>query len=177
MAESKWQGLSAIDWGRANDYTVATFMDSKGQVIDIYRQNLTDWSIMVQEILVKVKQYNATVLCEQNSIGDVLYETMKKQWQDTHPFVTSNSSKKEIIEGLVLDLNEDNITVPSEDLFPPLLFELDAYEYQYSPKTRTVTYNAPSGLHDDTVISICLANYWRKKNASYGTYAVLGSYR
>ena len=168
---------SAIDWGRANDYTVATFMDSKGQVIDIYRQNLTDWSIMVQEILVKVKQYNATVLCEQNSIGDVLYETMKKQWQDTHPFVTSNSSKKEIIEGLVLDLNEDNITVPSEDLFPPLLFELDAYEYQYSPKTRTVTYNAPSGLHDDTVISICLANYWRKKNASYGTYAVLGSYR
>ena len=159
-----------IDWGRANDYTVATFMNDQGEVIDVYRENLTDWSIMVQQILERVKKYNASVLCEQNSIGDVLYETLKKQWSNTHPFVTSNKSKKEIIEGLILDLNENNVKLPSEELFPPMLFELRNYEYQYSPKTRTVTYNAPSGLHDDTVISVCLVNYHRKQNINYGTY-------
>ena len=95
---------------------------------------------------------------------------MKKQWADTHPFVTSNKSKKEIIEGLILDINENNVVLPSEELFPPMLFELRNYEYQYSPKTRAVTYNAPSGLHDDTVISICLVNYHRKQNINYGTY-------
>ena len=159
-----------IDWGRANDYTVATFMDASGNVVDVYRENLTDWSIMVQQIVERVRKWNASVLCEQNSIGDVLYETVKKQWADTHPFTTTSKSKKEIVEGLVLDLNQDNITVPSEELFPPLLFELNAYEYSYSPKNRSVTYNAPNGLHDDTVISICLANWHRKQNKNYGTY-------
>ena len=160
-----------IDWGRANDYSVATFMDASGKVIDVYRENLTDWSIMVQQIVERIRKWNATVLCEQNSIGDVLYETVKKQWADTHPFTTTSKSKKEIVEGLILDLNENNITLPSETLFPPMLFELNAYEYQYSPKSRTVTYNAPGSLHDDCVISICLANYHRKQNVNYGSYS------
>ena len=162
--------VGSVDWGRANDYTVALFMDSKGKVVDIYRENKTDWSLMVSEIAERARKWNASMLCEQNSIGDVLVEQLKAKWPDTHPFVTSNKSKKEIVEGLILDINEGSITVPSEELFQPLLFELRNYEYQYSPKTRTVTYNAGGNLHDDTVIAICLANYHRKKNINYGTY-------
>ena len=169
--------VCGIDLGRANDYTVATFMDTKGQVIDVYRENKRDWSEMTQAILNLVKKYNASVLVEKNSIGDVIYETIKKQWRDTHPFNTSSKSKQEIIEGLVLDLNEGSLILPSETLFSPLLFELNIYEYSYSPKTRSITYSAPASMHDDAVMSLAIANYHRKQNTSYGTYAVMGSRR
>jgi hypothetical protein len=163
-----------IDLGRSVDYTVATFIDSNGQVVGMYRENSKDWSGMVQDMLKLIKQFNATVLVEKNSIGDVIHQQIKDKWRDTHPFNTSNKSKQEIIEGLVLDLNESALTLPSEELFPPLLFELSVYEYSYSPKTRSITFNAPSGLHDDVVMSLAIANYHRKQNVSYGTYATLG---
>ena len=132
---------------------------------------------MVQAILERVRKWNASVLVEKNSIGDVIFEQIKKQWADTHPFNTSSSSKKEIIEGLVLDLNEGSLLLPSEELFAPMLFKLNIYEYGYSPKTRQVTYSAPKSMHDDVVMSLAITNYHRKQNQNYGTYAVLGSYR
>ena len=73
-------------------------MDAKGQVVDIYRDNLQDWSKMVEQMLVRIRKWNATVAVEVNSIGDVIFEQIKKQYQNTHPFVTSNKSKNDIIK-------------------------------------------------------------------------------
>ena len=173
---SKWpqpQGkvFCGIDLGRANDYTVATFIDENGHIVDIYRQNLQDWSQMIQEMLVKIKQWNATVMVETNSIGDVVFEMLKKQWQNTHPFVTSSKSKNEIIESLAVDLNNIEIKIPSPELFGALQFELSIYEYDYSPKTRSIRYNAPNGFHDDCVMSLAISNWNRKQNKSIGTYS------
>ena len=163
-----------IDLGKQEDYTVATFMDGNGNVIDIYRQNATEWSKMTQEIIQRIRKWNATTMVEVNSIGDVIYEQIKKQWSDTHPFVTSSKSKNEIIEGLILDVNEQGIRIPSKDLFPALQSELEVFTYEYNPKTRNIRYGHPNGLHDDTVMSLAIANYNRKQNKTLGTYAVVG---
>lgn len=168
------QIFCGIDLGRADDYTVATFIDKNGWVIDIYRNNKTEWSTMVREIIALVKKYNATVMVEVNSIGDVIYEQLKAQWQNTIPFVTTAKSKPEIIEGLILDFNESNIKIPNKDLFPPLVHELGIFSYEYNPRTRNVRYGAPSPHHDDCVMSLAIANYNRKQNLSIGTYAVMG---
>ncbi len=166
-----------IDLGKQEDYTVATFLNQDGQVIDIYRDHKKEWSQMVQNILQKVRQYRATVMVEVNSIGDVIYEQLKKQWQDTHPFVTSSKSKNEIIEGLILDMNELTVKIPSKELFPPLYSELSVFTYEYNPKTRNIRYGHPVGLHDDTVISLAIANYNRKQNKTYGDYVIMGRQR
>jgi hypothetical protein len=118
---------------------------------------------MTAEILVRLKKWNATAMVEVNSIGDVIYEQIKKQWQDTHPFTTSSKSKQEIIEGLILDMNESIIRIPSRELFSWLWDELTVYTYEYNPKTRSLRYGHPSGLHDDTVMSLAIANYCRKQ--------------
>ena len=151
-------------------------MNSDGSIIDIYRNNKVEWSMMVRDILAKVRQYNATVLVEVNSIGDVIYEQLKKEWQDTHPFITSSKSKNEIIEGLILDMNEITIKIPSRQVFPYLYDELSVFTYDYNPKTRNIRYGHPSGLHDDTVMSLAICNYHRKSNKTYGVYAVTGKY-
>ena len=163
-----------IDLGRAEDFTVATFMDSTGQVIGVVRVNQEPWATIVKQILEKIRQYNATVMIEVNSIGDVVYEMIKKEWQDTHPFVTTAKSKNEIIEGLIVDFNENLISIPSETLFGPLWHELEIFTYEYNPKTRSIRYGHPTGMHDDTVLSLAIVNYNRKQNKSLGSYAVMG---
>jgi len=159
-----------IDLGRAEDYTVATFMDANGTVIYIYRANQREWSQMVREILELIRKWNATVMIEVNSIGDVIYEQIKKEWQDSHPFVTSSKSKQEIIEGLILDFNNYDIQLPSSELFSYLSHELEIFTYNYNPKTRNISYGHPVGQHDDTVISLAITNYCRKTKKSLGTY-------
>ena len=163
-----------VDLGKQEDFTVATFMDSAGQVIEIYRANNKEWTQMVRDIMELVKKYSATVMVEVNSIGDVIYEQIKNQWQDTHPFVTTSKSKNEMIEGLILDMNEVNVKIPDGQLFAPLLSELEVFTYSYNPKTRSIKYGHPNGLHDDCVISLAIVNYNRKQNKTLGTYAVMG---
>ena len=60
------------------------------------------------------------------------------------------------------------------NLFAPLLSELEVFTYQYNPKTRSIRYGHPTGLHDDCVISLAIVNYNRKQNKTLGTYAVMG---
>ena len=169
------QVYCGIDLGRADDYTVATFIDKSGKILEIYRNNKTEWSVMVSEILVLIRKYNATVMIEINSIGDVIFEQVKKQWQNTHPFFTSSKSKPEIIEGLILDFSESSIKIPNKDLYPPLIHELELFSYEYNPRTRSVRYAAPAPHHDDCVMSLAIANYNRKQNINTGSYAVMGS--
>ncbi len=163
-----------IDLGKQEDYTVATFIDSRGNVVDIYRSNAQEWTVMVGEICQLIRKWNATTMIEVNSIGDVIFEMVKKQWQDTHPFVTTSKSKQEIVEGLILDMNDTVIRIPQPQLFSWLYNELSMFTYDYNPKTRSIKYGHPSGQHDDTVISLAIANYNRKQNKTMGTYAVLG---
>jgi hypothetical protein len=163
-----------IDLGKQADYTVATFIDATGRVVDIYRANAQEWTTMTNEILKRAKRWNATLMVEVNSIGDVIYEQLKMQWQDTHPFITTSKSKNEIIEGLILDMNEKVCQIPSHALFPFLYDELTVFTYDYNPKTRSLKYGHPTGLNDDTVISLAIANYNRKKNKTLGSYTVMG---
>ena len=168
------QVYCGVDLGRADDYTVATFIDKTGNVLEVYRNNKQQWSVMVSEMLVLIRKWNATVMIEVNSIGDVIFEQVKKQYQNTHAFVTTGKSKPEIIEGLILDFSNSNIKIPSKDLYPHLVHELELFSYEYNPRTRNVKYGAPAPHHDDCVMSLAIANYNRKQNINTGTYAIMG---
>lgn len=159
-----------IDIGRIDDFTVATILDSSGNVIDVYRNNKLQWSELVDDLLSFIRKYNAITLIEVNSVGDVVYEQIKAKYNNINAFVTTNKTKQEIIEGLILDFNNATIKIPSKQLFQPLYDELGYFTYDYNPKTRTIKYGHPTGLHDDTVISLALANYCRKTQSSRGSY-------
>lgn len=168
------QVFCGLDTGQSSDYTVATFIDSKGKVIDIYRDNKKTYEEMTNEVLRRVRKWNANLLVETNSIGGPVFESLRKQWQNTHPFNTSNSSKREIIESLILGFNEGTIHIPSIELSPDLHHELEVFEMTYNPKTRTVQYAARTPFHDDMIMSLAISNYNRLQNKSYGQYVVQG---
>ena len=168
------QIFAGLDTGQSSDYKVATFIDSTGKIIDIYRDNKKTYEQMTNEVLARVKKYNANLLVETNSIGGPVFESLKKQWNNTHPFNTSNSSKREIIESLILGFNEGSLSIPSIELSPDLHHELEVFEMTYNPKTRTVQYSARTPFHDDMIMSLAIANYNRLQNKTYGQYAVSG---
>ena len=162
-----------IDLGKQNDYTVATFMDNNGNIVEIYRDNHKAWNDMIIELSALINKYNAKTYIEVNNVGDVIFEQLKGKVKQIEPFVTSNRSKTEAIEGLILDLNEGNIKIPSKELFSALYNELSVFTYEYSPSSRTIKYGSPTGHHDDTVISLAIANLCRKKLRTLGTYSYI----
>ena len=72
-----------------------------------------------------------------------------------------------------MDFNEGSIQIPSKKLFNPLYQELETFTYDYNPKTRSIKYGHPTGLHDDCVISLALANYCKKTKHKKGKYTYM----
>ena len=50
-----------------------------------------------------------------------------------------------------------------------LFRSLSIYEAKVNPKTNTISYNAPLGCHDDSIIALMLSNRARK----YNNYSVI----
>jgi hypothetical protein len=161
-----------LDFGRQNDYTVLLILNSEGEVVDFYRERQKSWDIIISEVVVKLKKWRPVCFAEVNSIGDVLYEQIKKQYPSVQPFITNNDSKQNLIEDLIMGMNESKLKLPSQELNTDLYKELSVFTYEYSPKSRKVKYGSPNGFHDDTVISLALSFHSFKKKATYGTYVV-----
>jgi len=159
-----------VDLGRRNDWTIATVIDQAGNVLEIYRDNKKDWAEMIRNIVDLARKWDAHVLVEANSIGDVVEEQIRREWPKTEGFNTTSQSKQKIIEALIVAFNTQSIGIPSKQLFEPLMFELEIFEYQYSRASRTVQYQAPQPFHDDCVMSLAIAWEAREKMKASGQY-------
>ena len=162
---------AGLDLGRAEDYTVLTIIDEEGRIVDIYRDRQKPWDVLVSNIMVYLRKYNPILQVEVNSIGDVIYETLKKQYSKTFPFQTNTYSKQNIIEDLILGLNLGKLQLPSKDLNQDLYNELQTFTYSYSPSTRNVKYEGKKGFYDDMIMSLAIGYNTMKSKQSKGTYA------
>lgn len=163
--------FAGIDLGRQEDFTVCTIVNDKDEVVDIYRANQKPWNVIVDELVTFVNKYKAIAAVEVNSIGDVIYEQLNSRIRTIDAFTTTSKTKVDIIEQLVYAINNSEIKIPSEKLFKPLYNELSVFTYEYSPKTRNVKYGAPSGFHDDCVMSLAIAYDLKRKKSKYGSYS------
>ena len=163
---------AGLDLGRSNDFTVLTILDEDGNVVYIYRDRHRPWSEIVDNVVKHVKRYKAVLFIEVNNVGDVIYEQVKKVYNNTHPFVTTNSSKQNIIEDLIYGVNNGNLTLPSKECFSPLYHELRVFTFEYNPKSRSIRYGAQEGHHDDCVMSLAIAYNSLKQKKTTGSYYV-----
>lgn len=163
---------AGLDFGRQNDYTVLTILNSDGEMVDFYRERQKSWDIIISEVITKLRKWKPVCFAEVNSIGDVLYEQIRKQYTALQPFITNSDSKQNLIEDLIMSLNEEKLKLPSPELNTDLYKELSVFTYEYSPRSRKVRYGAPNGFHDDCVISLALSYHSFKKKATHGSYVV-----
>lgn len=165
--------FAAIDVGRQNDFTVLTIMKGR-KVVYMNRWNKDTWENIIKSITEQLSTYKPVqTYVEVNGVGDVFFEMLYKELKrlqintNITPWQTSNVSKANIIEKLINDFHNSNISIPKYDT---LLSELSTYEAAYNKNTRVITYNARNGKHDDCVMSLAICNWNSNANESAGTY-------
>ena len=165
---SDWRGtkdrtVGGLDIGTKQDYTVLTIMDTSGRIVYMWRERGLEYSAIVDRVVYLCKQYRTELYVEANSIGDAVYEMIKKKYKSVKPFITSNTPKENIIRRLISDISDLSLELPSPNLFAPLYKELQMFQYKYLPSGR-ITYQAMSGYHDDCVMSLAICNWNRIEN-------------
>jgi phage terminase large subunit-like protein len=160
-----------LDIGRADDYTVLTIMNDKGEQVAVERWRHEEWSRIIDRVADAIRKWNALTLVEVNNQGDVFYEMLQQKCRNlVEPFVTSSASKPVLIEDLAVSFEQKEIRILDHQW---LVDELEAFTYIYNINTRSVKYSAPDGMHDDGVISTALAWHCRKHYSKRGQYKIL----
>lgn len=156
-AQPGHQYVFGIDFGRLEDYTVVSVMDVTEQsIVYIDRYNTIDWSMQVDRIAALYERFQPTVIiAERNSMGDPIINTLYERSLPVQPFVTTNATKQTVIDGLALAFERSQIRIVKHSI---LITELQSYMATQLP-SGLVKYGAPSGLHDDCVMSCALAWY------------------
>ncbi len=171
--KSYGKGFAGIDLGRADDYSVLSIFNEKGEQFYIERWRHSDWSTIVKNIANGLRTNNVqTALVEVNSIGDVIFEMLQKECSSyctIEPFVTTNQSKKEIVESLIVANQNKEVKFLNVDWLDK---ELEMFTYEYNPKSRVIKYSATTGFHDDGVMASCLSYHAYSKYKT-GRYTLL----
>lgn len=167
-----------IDWGTGtgNDNTAITIGQIQYNNIIIldqiaFNDKNTKQTINYIESIIKsyvnkgVKEIN--IVAEKNSIGNVYYQLLvdkideletaydekgKEVDINSQTFNTTNKSKEDIIKKTITLLEQDRLFIPDIE---ELVLEMSQYECKVN-RNGLLTYNAPSGLHDDRVMSLCI---------------------
>ena len=161
--EEAKQGVTyyaGVDLAKTQDFTVITICDSAGHVVYFDRFNLAAWPVQKQRIIAAIRQFNARTLVDSTGKGDPIYDDLKAAGLNVDPYVFTNHSKQNLIERLQVDIEHQVISFPFQK---ELIHELEVYEYEIT-RAGNITYNAPSGFHDDCVISLALMN-WHRQSA------------
>lgn len=154
--------VAGIDWGSGNggDDTAITIMNDSKQIIKVFYFNDKDVMQTIDFIVSKLKEYGVKkCVCEVNSIGSTYLNLLKRRISNENikcqiiDFLTTNDSKREIIENLQVNCLNGSIQLINDK---KLLLEMVSYQMEKT-STGKITYNGSPGVNDDIVISISLA--------------------
>ena len=170
-----------IDWGsgKGEDYTSITMFNGNGEMCLLHYWN--DLGTLEQisklaDLLIKYSDKIVKIQAESNSIGSPLIELLTNELikrgytgiaSTIEPFTTTNAEKVRLVSQLQVGFEQHTIRILNNK---KLINELAAYSATYNAKTGNVSYNAPLGLHDDTVISTMLA-FDAYKGGAYAQYS------
>lgn len=179
MTVSEWEVPKAgesyfagIDLGQKNDFTVLTILNSKGQVAYIHRENMKEWTALMNNLAVHINRYKCKkVLIEQQGPGGPVYDFLKTKVNNLESWSTDGKSKPRIINNLTVAFEQSKIKIPTKKLFDVLEMELDDYAYIYNPKTGNVKYGGRN-LHDDCVMSLAIAWECFTSGSKLGVYHI-----
>ena len=146
-----------VDLARKKDSTVLTVIDLfTRHVVFFDRFSKVEWVAQRHRIEQVAKFYNnAKVIVDSTGLGDPIAEALSKAGLDVEPYtISSNTKKKHLIDNLRLLIEQGKISFPD---IKELIDELRVFEYTFSNSSSAIKFSAPSGKHDDCVMSLALA--------------------
>ena len=168
-------GLDFSNQGENDDTVISIFNDKGEQVYLKYFNNLSPLSQIVK-IVGELEPYADqidVIACELNSIGTPYTDLIKEKSQiladKVEGFQTSNTSKNAIVLNMQTALENKNVTLLPDD---KEIRQFGYFTATYNPKTRNVSYAAPTGLNDDTVMATLIAYDAYRNGTQIGNYTI-----
>ena len=162
-----WDYVIGVDVAKHQDFTVICVLDKNKHLVDLIRFNKIEWPFQKARIVEYTKKWNnARVILDASGVGDVIYDDLKRIELDIVPYKFTNESKKVLIEGLAVDMEQDRVSYPNCPEVQQLIGELEIFGYEIT-RAGNVRYGAPQGYHDDCVIAFALANWGMRSRRVY----------
>jgi phage FluMu gp28-like protein len=146
-----------IDLAKSVDFTVIIGLDKSGNVAYFDRFQL-DWH-NTKETIKRLPP--APIIVDSTGVGDPILEDLIREGVNIEGLKFTSQSKQQLMEGLASAIQQAKIGFPEG----VIVDELDVFEYQFT--ANGVRYSAPSGFHDDCVVSLALA--WQNHNVNRGS--------
>jgi hypothetical protein len=150
--------VMGVDWAQKYDFTcLCVFCATCHYELELDRFNGVEWGVQRGRLRAAWDRWGVSEAeAEENSIGGPNIEALQYEGLNVRAFQTTATSKPELIQSLALAFEREEAQWIDD---PIATGELEAFEDTISPVTGRHRYNAPEGLHDDTVIGRALA--WR----------------
>ena len=150
--------VMGVDWAMKGDFTCLSVVCTECRLeVALDRFNKIQWSFQRARLDALARRWGVQhIEAEENSIGSPNIEALQREGLPVIPFTTTAASKPPLIQSLMLAFERSEcrwLDVPAATA------ELHAFESKVAANTQRVSYAAPEGLHDDTVIARALA--WR----------------
>lgn len=147
--------VMGVDLGKYEDFSVLTIINTRtNKVVYWDRFKQIDYPFQKKRIKATAERYNnARIVVDSTGIGQPIQEDLARDGMFVDDFKFSNKSKKELVEKLSIYIEQSLVKIPQERI---LTDELKAFGYNLTD-SGNVIYKAPSGLHDDCVMSLGLA--------------------
>jgi len=148
--------FAGVDWGQQNDFTaISIICGTCKREVELDRFNKIEWAFQRARLKAALDRWRVqAIIAETNSIGQPNLEALVREGLPVRGFETTASSKPPLIQSLALALER----VECQWLPDPVgRVELLSYEAKRNATTGRVSYSAPSGGHDDTVMARALA--------------------
>lgn len=160
---NKQASCYGIDLAKSFDYTVIVGLDDDSNVCYFDRFQ-ADWSVTKNKIMQLPKGIEKNI--DATGVGDPIVEELQRLGSNVYGFKYSSQSKQQLMIGLQNAIQLGEVSI----LEGVMQDEMESFEFEY---TRTgVKYNAPDGMHDDTVNALALArNIWKKRGT--GIYNII----
>jgi len=166
--------FAGIDLGRADDYTVLTIVNDNNEEVYCERWRHMEWSAIIGNIVEQLNKFKPYTKVEANQAQDAIYEQIRDKINYPKsrvlPFVTTSKNKQPLIEDLIVQFEQKNLKFIGHEWQKS---ELESFTYEYNLKTRAIKYSAPTGLHDDYVMSRAICNHAFNTMKSSGKYTFL----
>ena len=147
------------DLARTTDFCVLVVVD-RITLEAVYwdRWQERSWEVAKTRIVETAKRYNeALIRVDATGVGDPIEEDIRRMYGvgEVEGFKFTQTSKAQIVDHLAALIEAKKPRIPDDPVF---LGEMRVFT-QESSRTGTPSYGAPSGMHDDCVIALCLA-FW-----------------
>jgi hypothetical protein len=148
---------AGLDLAIVDDFSVHTIVNSKGRVVFADRFRKLPWERQVERVRQASEKYRKPITyVDTTGIGRPVYDALRHAGVAAREYTLSAPTKNSLVNNLAMLLEQQKVAIPSAKLMAEFAEELESYEYSVTDKGHVST-SAPTGYHDDVVISLGLA--------------------